>query len=201
MKQIIEKIKRSGLVEFIYICCQIIFQKTLSLLRIFVLRLRGYDIKYSVFIGQQSSFFQGKKGAIRIDDKAYIENGVRIRAGFNGSISIGEQVRIHDYCFIYAHDHLVIGENTMISPQVFITDFNHKFSSSKYSRKLKSLGGYESKRVTIGNNVWIGAQSVILPGVTIGDDVIIGAGSVVTKSIAPKSLAVGNPARVIKKIK
>ena len=56
------------------------------------------------------------------------------------------------------------------------------------------------KRVNIGKNVWIGSGSIILPGVTIGDNSIIGAGSVVTKNIAENSIAVGNPAKVIKTI-
>lgn len=52
----------------------------------------------------------------------------------------------------------------------------------------------------IGNNVWIGAQVCVLPGVTIGDNTIIGAGSVVTKSIPANVLAVGNPCRVLRTI-
>ncbi|HEX7757448.1 MAG TPA: DapH/DapD/GlmU-related protein, partial [Niabella sp.] len=54
--------------------------------------------------------------------------------------------------------------------------------------------------VTIGNNVWVGGNATILPGVTIGDNCVIGAGSVVTKDIPANSLAVGNPARVIRQI-
>ena len=54
--------------------------------------------------------------------------------------------------------------------------------------------------VTIGNNVWIGAGSVILPGVTIGDNTVIGAGSVVTKDIPANVVAVGNPCRVMREI-
>lgn len=54
--------------------------------------------------------------------------------------------------------------------------------------------------VTIGDNVWIGGSAVINPGVTIGDNCVIGSGAVVTRDIPPNSLAVGNPARVIKTI-
>ncbi|MDR3011959.1 MAG: maltose O-acetyltransferase, partial [Chitinispirillales bacterium] len=56
------------------------------------------------------------------------------------------------------------------------------------------------KPVTIGNNVWIGADAVILPGVTIGDNTVIGAGSVVTKDIPANVVAVGNPCRVVREI-
>ena len=57
-----------------------------------------------------------------------------------------------------------------------------------------------SKEVTIGNDCWIGGHTVILPGVTIGDGVTIGASSVVTKDIPSYSIAVGSPARVVKKL-
>ena len=55
--------------------------------------------------------------------------------------------------------------------------------------------------ITIGNNVWIGGGTTILPGVEIGDNVVIGAGSVVVKSIPSDCVAVGNPARVVKKLR
>lgn len=59
----------------------------------------------------------------------------------------------------------------------------------------------QSAPVTIGNNVWIGGGSILLPGVTIGDNVTIGAGSVVTKNIPDNVLAFGNPCRIIREIK
>ena len=58
-----------------------------------------------------------------------------------------------------------------------------------------------AKPIIIGNNVWIGGNVCVLPGVTIGDNVVIGAGSVVNRDIASNTVAVGNPCRVIKKIK
>ena len=57
-----------------------------------------------------------------------------------------------------------------------------------------------AKPITIGNDVWVGGNATILPGVTIGDRCVIGAGSVVTKDVPPDSLAVGNPAKVIRRI-
>ena len=57
-----------------------------------------------------------------------------------------------------------------------------------------------AKPITVGNNVWIGGNVVVVPGVTIGDNCVIGAGSVVTKDIPANSLAVGNPCKVIRKI-
>ena len=69
-----------------------------------------------------------------------------------------------------------------------------------WMRNRESKGLEYAYPITIGNNVWIGAQVCVLPGVTIGDNTIIGAGSVVTKSIPANVLAVGNPCRVVRQI-
>ena len=58
----------------------------------------------------------------------------------------------------------------------------------------------KERRITIGNDVWLGAGVIVLPEIAIGEGSIIGAGSIVTKNVPPYSVAVGNPARVIKKI-
>jgi len=63
---------------------------------------------------------------------------------------------------------------------------------------MRKQGFAESLPITIGNDVWIGRRVIILPGVVIGDGCVIGAGAVVTKSLPPYSVAVGNPARIVK---
>ncbi|MBD3329761.1 sugar O-acetyltransferase, partial [Candidatus Dojkabacteria bacterium] len=83
-----------------------------------------------------------------------------------------------------------IGDNVRIGPNVGLISADH--DQSNYDVWI------EEKPLKIGNNVWIGMNSVVLPGVEIGDNVVIGAGSVVTKDIPPNSIAVGNPCRVIK---
>lgn len=88
-----------------------------------------------------------------------------------------------------------IGNDCMISDGVFFT--THDASACKYLAGKSDIVG----RITIGNRVFIGTGSIILPGVTIADDCIVGAGSVVTKSVlAPKSVVAGNPARLISSI-
>jgi acetyltransferase-like isoleucine patch superfamily enzyme len=66
----------------------------------------------------------------------------------------------------------------------------------KYKTKKSALN---NKPVFIGNDVWVGAKSIILPGITIGDGTVIGAGSVVTKNVLPYTIVAGNPARIIRK--
>ncbi|MCT7525393.1 hypothetical protein N5T77_10065 [Aliarcobacter cryaerophilus] len=75
---------------------------------------------------------------------------------------------------------------------------NHKFD--RIDVPLIEQGYYPSQTVVIKEGAWIGANSIILPGVTIGKNSVIGAGSIVTKSIPDFSVAVGNPAKIIKKI-
>lgn len=85
--------------------------------------------------------------------------------------------------------HINIGDNVVLAPRVHI--LAHDASTGLF------IGYTKIANVKIGNNVFIGASSTILPGVTIGDNVIVGAGSVVSKDIPSNSLAVGVPARVV----
>ena len=88
-----------------------------------------------------------------------------------------------------------IGKNAQIAPNVSIYTAGHPIHPD--SRNT----GYEyGIPITIGDNVWIGGNAVILPGVTIGNNVIIGAGSVVGKDIPDNMIAAGNPCRVIREI-
>ena len=90
---------------------------------------------------------------------------------------------------------IYIGDHVMIAPNVVIATGTHPVCP-----ELREQVYQYNLPVTIGNNVWIGAGSIILPGVTIGDNSVIGAGSVVTKDIPENTVAVGNPCRVMREI-
>lgn len=92
--------------------------------------------------------------------------------------------------YIQGFNGIILGDNVQIGPGVSIISANHDFSN--FTRHVPS------PPVKIGDNVWIGANCVILPGVNIGSNVIIGAGSIVNKNIQSDCVAVGNPCRVIK---
>lgn len=92
--------------------------------------------------------------------------------------------------YIQANNGIVFGSNVELGPGVSIISSNHKSDNLQEHTK--------GKPITIGNNVWIGANATVLPEVSIGNNVIIGANSVVTKNIPNNSIAVGNPCEVIK---
>ncbi len=84
----------------------------------------------------------------------------------------------------------------MMGPDVLIYTTNHEFRNKDIPMQQQ---GYQPERpVSIGNDVWIGARVIILPGVTIGDGCVIGAGAVVTKDVPAYSVCAGNPAKVVK---
>lgn len=90
-----------------------------------------------------------------------------------------------------------LGGGTLVASDVLIASENHSIDplADKYYKDQELV----SKAVTIGSGCWIGEKAVILPGVTIGDKCVIGAGSIVTKDVPDFCMAVGNPAKVIKK--
>ena len=87
------------------------------------------------------------------------------------------------------------GDNVFIAPNCGFYTAGHPINI-----KERNEGIEYAKPIKVGNNVWIGGNVIVLPGVTIGDNVTIGAGSVVTKDIPSNVIAYGNPARVMKKI-
>ena len=90
---------------------------------------------------------------------------------------------------------IFIGDNVLIAPNVVISTAGHPVDPD-----LRRKTAQFSKTVRIGNNVWIGANASIMPGVTIGDNSVIGAGSVVTRDIPANVVAVGVPCRVLREI-
>ena len=109
------------------------------------------------------------------------------------NIKIGKNVFINACCRFQDQGGIEIGASSLIGHNTTIATLNHDFNPDKRANLHPSP-------VKIGKNVWIGSDSTILPGVEIGDGAVIGAGSIVTKDIPANSIAVGNPARVIKQI-
>jgi acetyltransferase-like isoleucine patch superfamily enzyme len=110
-------------------------------------------------------------------------------------ISIGAGTRIAGTC-IHAYRSVTIGERCLISANCQIIDGNaHELSFPDTEDRIHSVG--LSRPIVIEDDVWIGANCIILPGVTIGKGAVVAAGSVVTKNVPPMAVARGNPAHVI----
>ncbi|HWP91067.1 MAG TPA: acyltransferase [Thermodesulfobacteriota bacterium] len=128
---------------------------------------------------------------VRIGNDCLLKEAIYIRAGTEGKVIIGDRAAINGFCRLFGHGSIEIGEDTQIGPCCLITTTDHD-----YRGHLET----SFKPVVIGKGVWVGANVTILPGVEIGDYAVIGAGAVVTKSIPPRSIAVGVPAKVVKTI-
>lgn len=117
-------------------------------------------------------------------------------------LKFGKNVQINDYVHISAIKNVYIGNNVLIASKVYISDHNHGRYSGDYQDNPNippNERELSSKSVYIDDNVWIGEFVSILHGVRIGKGSVIGSMSVVTKDIPEYSIAVGSPARVIKK--
>ena len=130
--------------------------------------------------------FELGSGAI-IEDYAVVNNGA-------GDVFIGEKSRIGIGSVLVGP--VKIGDRTSLGPHVHIAGFNHTFDEGDRDWNEQGL---TKKEITVGKECLIGANAVVVAGVNIGDNVQIGAGSVVTKDIPSLSVAVGNPAKVIKR--
>lgn len=117
---------------------------------------------------------------------------------YGENIHIGNNVEINMNCVFLDCNRITIGNDCGIAPSVQIYTVYHPVIAVERLPETSTFWNSMTAPVTIGNNVWIGGGAIILPGVTIGDNTTIGAGSVVSKSIPANSLAVGNPARVIR---
>lgn len=156
-------------------------------------RARGVRIAADVWISFGSSL-------LRFPDKIRIEDGVIIKTGAHlcpcnpdASIDVGARTTIGFHTYIYASSRISIGNDCMIAPFVYIVDSNHNTQRNQLMNLQRNL----TKPITIGQDVWIGAQSVILPGVTIGDGAVIASGAVVNKNVSPYTIVGGVPAHLI----
>ena len=167
----------------------------------------GKNIKFTklphIYIDKNAKLILGNNVVINSDNSRYhlnMHSSSKIlldKAG--GIITIGDNTRIHGTC-IHAFKSITIGKNCLIAANTQIIDGNgHELSFPNVENRIKTVD--EPKPVVIEDNVWIGANVIILPGVTIGEGSVIAAGSIVSKNIPSMVVAGGNPARVIKDMK
>lgn len=145
--------------------------------------------------------------AIAVGRGCQVLDGTMLDVGPHGRIILGECAMLNA-CWLIADSEITIGDYSMLSWSVVVMD-SYRFPRDPKQRRdeltklstrpgRKSAASVTSRPVHIGNNVWVGFEACILPGVTIGDGAVVGARSVVTENVAPYTVVAGNPARVVR---
>lgn len=146
-----------------------------------------------VHIDKSVEFMRFPKN-ISIGDDVVLKEGARIcSCNESAKIHIGSRTTIGYHSFIFASAGVEIGDDCLVAPFVYIVDSNHQIERNR----LINLQPNVSKRVVIGNDVWIASNVTILMGVSIGDGAVIAANSVVNQSVLPFEIWGGSPAKRI----
>lgn len=129
----------------------------------------------------------------RIEGFGYISRNVNFIHSYG--ISFGRNYHINTGCTFDGRGGLTMGDHVLIGPNVVIVSSQHRWDLSTELPMIQQ--GHQSAPVVIGDDVWIGANSVVTPGVTLAEGTVVGAGSVVTSSTEPYTIVAGSPARPI----
>jgi acetyltransferase-like isoleucine patch superfamily enzyme len=160
-------------------------------------------------IGRHSVIFKAgmlvNSEYMTLGDDVSIRYGGRLEVVLHGqdwepSLQIGNNVNIEQCVHIVCHDNIVIEDNVSIAPFCIILDTSFDLAAGVEGRKIGAALKSERSSVRIGENSLVGAGVTILPNVFIGKNCVIGAGSVVTYDIPEASVAVGAPARVVRRL-
>ncbi|TRO64178.1 sugar O-acetyltransferase [Christiangramia sabulilitoris] len=143
------------------------------------------------FVAKRKKLLQKLLGSST--ENLHIESPFYCDYGYN--IFLGDNFYSNYNCVILDCAKVTIGNNVMLAPNVSIFTAGHPKDAEK-----RNQGWEYAIPVSIGNNVWIGGNTVVNPGITIGDNTVIGSGSVLTKDIPSNVIAAGNPCRAIREI-
>ena len=126
------------------------------------------------------------KSELHIDRKLKMHNGAKIRVRKGGKMQIGKNFGMSNGCVVTAYEHITIGDNVMLGPNVLIYDQDHDYRAEGGVAAMK----FKTAPIIIGNNVWIGANTLILRGTTIGDNCVIGGGAVIKGTYPSNSVII-----------
>jgi acetyltransferase-like isoleucine patch superfamily enzyme len=162
------------MIKYIRGCFYIIY----SLVRFSSIKLfhmNGFEFSLLKLISPFTEIDIGKNSKLSLGEKVNFKSGSKIRVRKGAKLKIGRNTFLNHGCLLVAHEKIIVGNNVQLGPNVLIYDHDHDF---KKKNGLKNLQ-YKTSPVEIGDNVWIGANTVILRGTKIGDNCVIGAGSVI----------------------
>ncbi len=129
----------------------------------------------------------------KVGKNVYVEPNIFCGFGFN--IEVGDNFYANNNCNWIDPGKIIFGDNVFIGPNCGFYTAHHPIDREQRNQGLEYAGS-----IVVGNDVWIGGNTVVVPGVMIGSDVVIGVGSVVTHDIPDHVVAAGNPCRVLRKI-
>ncbi len=178
-QKIVRVIKQQSSERGLYISFLMNLAQLLGMIRaIFYKLIYIKNLEASIFTMESHSRFEifNKRAKVEVGKFVFIRRNCRFRVDFSGNLQLGDYVFINDNCNINCVDHVSIGDYTKIAPNVCINDHDHNYKKKGDQHLLKSP-------VTIGKNVWIGSNVVILRGAVIGDNAVIAAGSVVRGTV------------------
>ena len=152
----------------------------------------------NVQVHDRCTLIAGSELGIILEDGARLKQGVYLdtESSTTGYIHIGKRVYIGTGCCLHGHSGLEIGDDSLLAQNITITPYSHKFADPQ---KIIYVQGGHQRKVMIGRDCYIGMNVSVLWSADIGEGAVIGAGSVVVQPIPPYSVAVGVPARVVKK--
>jgi acetyltransferase-like isoleucine patch superfamily enzyme len=157
-----------------------------------LLNFRGAKVKQKAILASGCKFV--RPWGISIGIRFVAEHNVHFKLVHNNAkLIIGDYVFVGCGTVFDVLDRIIIGDHCLIAPNCFFTDHNHGINANLRIDQQPC----ESKRIEIGNDVWIGAGVIVLPGVIIGDGAIVGANAVVTKDIPSMGVTAGIPSKLL----
>lgn len=167
-------------------------REIMELQRPFQVKLWEFN-RLSPFDGEKKEAYM-KEVFAECGEGCYIE--LPFRASWGGAhVHFGNGIYANTNVTLIDDGHIYVGNRVLIGPNVIVATANHPLDP-----QLRKYEMQYNRDVHIGDNVWIGAGAIILPGVHIGKDTVIGAGSIVTRDLPEGVLAVGNPCHIVREI-
>lgn len=133
-------------------------------------------------------------GKLSIGKNFKMRGGAKIRVRKNATCKIGKNVSVNSNNIIVCHDSITLGDNIQLAPNVLIYDHDHDYKADGGITAMK----YKTSPIIIGNNCWIGANTVILRGTVLGDNCVVGAGSVLKGTYPNNSIIIQKRETIVK---
>ena len=151
-----------------------------------IVKLKNFRFTTINLVSPFTNIEIGKKAKLTLGKKVKIRSGSKIIVRKCAEVSIGRNTSLNYRCMVVAHEKITIGNDVQVGPNVLFYDHEHDFGEKDGLKNLK----YKTEPIEIGNNVWIGANVVILRGTKIGDNCVVGAGSVIKGNFSNNSVII-----------